>query len=68
MYAQDATEQEEEGEEEGEGEGEGGQREWIKVLTAECRDLRESNLQLTAEVGEGRRRRRQRGARKGGMN
>ena len=52
LYAQDATEQEEE-EGEGEGEGEGGQREWIEVLTAECRDLRDSNLQLTAEVGGG---------------
>lgn len=42
LYAQDATEQE--------GEGKGEQSEWIKVLTAECRDLRESNLELTAEV------------------
>lgn len=42
LYAQDATEEE--------GEGKGEQSEWIKVLTAECRDLRESNLELTAEV------------------
>ena len=46
LYAQDANE----ASNEGAGEGEGSQGEWIRALTAECQDLRESNIQLTAEV------------------
>ena len=46
LYAQDANETSNEGE----GEGEGRQSEWIRALTEECRELRESNLRLTAEV------------------
>lgn len=46
LYAQDANE----AKNEGEGEGEGKKGDWIRALTEECRDLRESNLKLTAEV------------------
>ena len=46
LYAQDANETGDEGE----GEGEGRQAEWIRALTEECRELREGNLTLTAEV------------------
>lgn len=46
LYAQDANETNNEGE----GEGEGKKGDWIRALTEECRDLRESNLKLTAEV------------------
>lgn len=48
LYAQDANETSNEGE--GEGEGEGKKGDWIRALTEECRDLRDSNLKLTAEV------------------
>ena len=46
LYAQDANEVGDEGA----GEGEGGHGDWVKALTEECRQLRESNLKLTAEV------------------
>lgn len=46
LYAQDANETNNEGE----GEGEEKKGDWIRALTEECRDLRESNLKLTAEV------------------
>ena len=46
LYARDAKERE------GETEVEGGNPEWVHVLTEECRELRESNLQLRQEVEE----------------
>ena len=48
LYAQDANE----AGDEGAGEGEGKKGDWIKALTEECRHLRDSNLQLTAEVSK----------------
>ena len=44
LYARDAKERE------GEAGVEGGNQEWVHVLTEECRELRESNLQLRQEV------------------
>ena len=48
LYASDAKEREGQGDSP-EGEG-GASPEWVRILTDECRELRESNIELRAEV------------------